>query len=131
MESAQIFTGWVRHIFDADQFSREFVVANYDSEIMKENMKAEKKTFPKALRIKANIKNGAAKQIDSISEGDKVVVEFYQGGVEGVSKSTGKYYAINELNLAKQKGITILEKAPQSVEEAQPEPADDDNIPFL
>lgn len=130
MESAQSFTGWVRHIFDADQYSREFVVANYDSDITKENMRAEKKTFPKALRIKANIKNGAANQIDSISEGDKVVVEFYQGGVEGISKSTGKYYAINELNLAKQNGITILEKATQENAEAKPEPDNDDDIPF-
>lgn len=130
MESAQSFTGWVRHIFDADTYSREFVVANYDSDVAKENMRSEKKTFPKALRIKANIKNGAASQIDSISEGDKVTVEFYQGGVEGVSKSTGKYYAINELNLAKQKGITILEKAPKPDDGAHPEPDNDDDIPF-
>lgn len=128
MESVQQFTGYVRKILPPTEYGAEFVVANYKSETDKENMKANKK-FPVALKIKANIKNGASKQLDSINEGDKISVEFYLGGIEGVSKSSGKYYAINELMLAKQKGITVLEKAEREEPEAEVSP-DDDDIPF-
>lgn len=128
MESAQQFTGYVRKILPPSEYGAEFVVANYKSETVKENMRANKK-FPVALKIKANIKNGASKQLESISEGDKVIVEFYLGGIEGVSKSTGKYYAINELMLAKQKGITVLERAEREEPQTEESP-DDDDIPF-
>jgi len=131
MQQAMSFTGYVKHIFDADQYSREFVVANYKNELEKENLKTAKTDYPRAFKIKANIKNGSANQVDCIGEGDKIIVEFYPSGIEGVSKRTGKYYAINEYLLAKNKGITIVERAlPPEQIEAQPEPDNDDDIPF-
>lgn len=129
MESTT-FTGWVRHIFDATEYRQDIVVANYADERMKDAIKSEKKSFPRALRISANVKNGAYKQLEGLNEGDKVKVTFFLGGVEGISKSKNTYYAINELLLAKQDGIEVLERAEVSHEDSSENDEIPDDIPF-
>lgn len=124
------FVGYVRHIFDKGDYGHEFVVANYGSESEMEDMRYSKKEIPVALKFRANVKNGAAEQVKGISDGDKVKVRYFLCGREGTSRSTGKYYAITELNVAKKDGIEIIEKAkveePETVEpEVMPE-----DIPF-
>lgn len=125
----QTFTGWVEHIFEPTQYDKQIVVRNYKDDDAKEAMKNDKKDFPTVLCFKANIKNGAADQLDGILEGDKIEVTFMLSGMSGVSKKTGNYYCINSLMIVKQNGIKVLEKIQGTAQESA---SDDDfsDIPF-
>lgn len=124
----QTFTGWVEHIFEPTQYDKQIVVRNYKDDDAKEAMKEDKKDFPTVLCFKANIKNGAANQLDDILEGDKVEITFMLSGMSGVSKKTGNYYCINSLMILKQNGVKILEKV--AGERHETASIDDDDIPF-
>ena len=127
----QTFTGYVEHIFPPTQYDCEIAVRNYQDESSIEAMK-KAKDYPRTLKFSASIKSGCSKQLENVRVGDKVVVEFYLFGSSGTSKSSGKYYCINKLNIAKTNGITILERHspdPEVQEGEESEPVVDD-IPF-
>lgn len=124
----QTFIGWVEHIFEPTQYDKQIVVRNYKDDEAKEIMKSEKQ-IPLVLCFKANIKNGAADQLDGILEGDKVEITFMLSGISGISKNTGNYYCINSLMILKQNGVKILEKVAGERHETVMAD-DDDSIPF-
>lgn len=121
------FVGWVEKILPADNYSREFVVRDY-----RDDNDPDKPKFPNAFTFKASVANGASLQLDDVEEGDKVAVTFFLTGRSGLARTSGKYYHINTLNIAKDKGVVVLEKVvkPES-EQKQEEPEDDDQgLPF-
>ena len=122
------FTGYVDHIFDADEYEQRIAVRNYRDATAMEAMKQEK-DYPRCLCFSASVKNGCSDQLKDLHEGDQIVVTFYLYGSSGVSKKTGNYWCINKLNIAKKTGIQILERAPRQ-EEQQGEESDPDDIPF-
>lgn len=125
---AQTFTGYVEHIFPPTKYEAEIAVRNYQDETCIEAMKREKE-YPMTLKFSASIKSGCAEQLEKIGVGDKVVVQFYLYGSSGNSKSTGNYYCINKLNIAKKEGITLIEKHSKTDSDNSSEPIVDD-IPF-
>lgn len=125
---AQTFTGYVEHVFPPTQYDAEIAVRNYQDETCIEAMKKERE-FPVTLKFTASVKNGCAEQLEKIDVGDKVVVQFYIYGSSGTSKSTGNYYCINKLSIAKKDGITLIEKHSKKDSDDSTEPVVDD-IPF-
>ena len=103
------FTGWVDHIFEPTQYDMEFSVRNYEDETAREAMIRDK-NYPQTLKFTASVKSGAAKQLEGVGVGDRIVVRFFLYGSSGVSKSSGNYYCINKLNISKKDGITVLER---------------------
>lgn len=128
---AASFTGYIEYIGEAGDFDQQISVRNYRDDAEAEKMKQDKQVFPVCLMFTANVKNGCNAQLEGLHVGDKIVVEYYLHGVSGVSKKSNKYYCINKLNIAKTKGITVIERA--KVDEEQPSPDDTDvadDIPF-
>lgn len=123
---AMTFTGYVDHIFDADQYEQRIAVRNYRDATAMEAMK-QTKDYPRCLCFSASVKNGCVEQLKDLHEGDKIVVTFYLYGSSGVSQKTGNYWCINKLNIAKKAGIQILERAPKQAVEEESDP---DDIPF-
>lgn len=124
---AMTFTGYVDHIFDADEYEKRIAVRNYRDATAMEAMK-QTKDYPRCLCFSASVKNGCVDQLKDLHVGDKIVVTFYLYGSSGVSKKTQNYWCINKLNIAKKAGIQILERAPHQEEPAPDEVPDD--IPF-
>lgn len=127
------FTGWVEQTFEPDQYSRDIVVSNYNGvagkQTMMQDFKDKKsKDYPISLRLKAGIKSGAASQLDGVCVGDKVSVSFCVSGKSGISKKTGSYYCINELNICKKDGLVVLDKQTTSPQVAVQ--AEDFDVPF-
>ena len=120
------FVGWVEKICDADQYNRDFVVRDY-----KDDNDPEKPKYPTALTFRAAVKSGASLQLDDVNEGDKVAVTFFLTGKSGISKA-GKYYHINALNIAKDKGVVVLERAAVAETPAEEQGADEpaEDLPF-
>ena len=129
MESSK-FIGWVSHIFDANDFDQNFVVANYKDEESKQEL-VSMKGYPECRKFTLNVKNGSNAQIDGIHVGDKIQVVFFIHGNQGISKKTGKYFCVNTLNVAKKNGIVILEQVVRA-EEREPDAMDADgmDVPF-
>lgn len=128
---AMKFVGWVEKILPAGDYDQKFVVTNYRNEDAKKLMK-EQKEFPNALMFAANVKNGSNSQLDDLHEGDKVEVKFFLAGRSGISKKN-TYYCVNNLNIAKKDGITIVERVKvDPAGQPQPVSADDEDldIPF-
>lgn len=124
---AMTFTGYVDHIFDADEYEKRIAVRNYRDATAMKAMK-QTKDYPRCLCFSASVKNGCVDQLKDLHVGDKIVVTFYLYGSSGVSKKTQNYWCINKLNVAKKAGIQILERAPHQEESAPDEVPDD--IPF-
>lgn len=124
------FTGWVEKILPATDFEQRFVVANYRNETAKQAMK-QAHEFPNALMFTLSVRNGANAQLDDISEGDKIEVKYFLAGKSGTSPRTGKYYCINNLNVAKTNGLTLIDRRERDPKN-QPSLMDapDDDIPF-
>lgn len=122
---AMSFTGWVEKIPEVGQYDREIVVRNWKDEKTKNNLK----DLPSALTFKVGSQSAYYQMIDDLVEGDHVVIQFYLMGKSGISKA-GKYYHINELRIAKNKGIEVLAKV-QRVAAVHADDADDgSDIPF-
>lgn len=117
------FTGWIEKILPANDYRQEIVVRDYENESTKEK-------FSNTLTFSFGVKNGAVRQMDGIGEGDKVQIAYYVTGKAGVSK-TGKYYHINELNVAKMNGIRVLAKAHNAPDVEDPQIEDDGSVDAL
>jgi hypothetical protein len=116
------FTGWVDHIFPRGQYGQEFSVRDHKDD-------SDKTKYPTTLRF--NVSNKCGSMVDSLGKGDKVKVKFYLTGASGIGKNG--YYAINKLNVAKEGGITILEKARILNDSAEVNNADEggeEDLPF-
>lgn len=125
------FTGWIEKILPANDYEQKVVVTNYRNETAKKLM-IEQKEFPNSLCFSFGVKNGANAQLDNVKEGDKVEVKFFLSGNSGISKTSGKYYAVNNLRCAKKDGITLIERATVSPD-GQPRVVSDidpEDIPF-
>lgn len=120
------FVGWVEKVFDADMYSREFVVRDF-----KNDEDPQKPKYPTWLTFKASVKNGSSIQLDNVDVGDKVQVEFYLTGKAGVSHA-GKYYHINSLQVAKDGGVIVIEKSavPNDADKEDESTSDGDELPF-
>lgn len=120
MIEAQEFTGWVEKIYEPTEYGQEFTVRDY-----KDKMEAPK--FPQCLKFNAS--NKCKSQLMGVVEGDKIKVRFYLHGVSGEGRNG--YYCIVKLNVAKDGGITIVEKAPVIPEvDVEHGPAADEELPF-
>ena len=127
---AQSFTGYVDHIFEADEYEKRIAVRNYRDSSAMEAMK-QTKDYPRCLCFSASVKNGCADQLDGLNVGDKVIVTFYLYGSCGISKKTNNYWCINKLNIAKKAGVQVVERAKvEQEEQSQEEDEVADDIPF-
>lgn len=119
------FTGWVEHIFDPDDYRWEFSVTDCDPE-NPGNVK-----WPSTLKFTTSKKTGTSALVENIGIGDKITVAYYLVGKSGTSKKSGKYFCFNELAVARNNGIRMIEK--KSVTNNAEPPADDDggeDLPF-
>jgi hypothetical protein len=115
------FIGWIEHIFPKSQYGQEFSVRDHKDD-------SDKPKYPTTLRF--NVSNKCGAMADSLSKGDKVKVKFYLSGSSGIGKNG--YYSINKLNVAKDGGITILEKAVilKDSAEVNDDINDNEDLPF-
>jgi len=126
---AQKFTGWVEKVIKDGDYDHKLVVTNARDADMAAQMKASKKEWPITLMFNLSVKSGCSEQLNGINVGDKVVVTFYISGKSGVSRTSGKYYCINSLNVGKKDGLVLLERG-SAAKAQEPSPADTDDIPF-
>ncbi len=116
---ASTFTGWIDHIFPAGQYGQEIAVRDYATE-------DERPKFPTVLKFRIGTK--CEFRTDNLAIGDKVNVKYYLSGKAGIGKNG--YYCIVSLNVAKQDGIVVVERAPE------PDPVDsvskeeEEELPF-
>lgn len=114
------FTGWVEKIYEETEYGKEFTVRDYKDD-------SDRGKFPQCLKFKAS--NRCKSQILGLNVGDKVRIRYFVYGVSGEGRNG--YYCIVNLNIAKDGGVTILEKAKQmeSIEQEE-EQQDNDELPF-
>jgi hypothetical protein len=99
------FTGWVEHIFDKGQFGWDFAVTDADPD------NPEKSKWPTTLKFTTSTRTGTSALVENLDKGDKVTVAYYLVGKSGTSKKTGMYYCVNELCVARNNGIRMLQKS--------------------
>lgn len=119
------FTGWVDHIFDRGKFGWDFSVTDVDPE------NPEKTKWPQTFKFTTSDKTGTSSLIDNLEKGDKITVAYYLVGKSGISKKTGMYYCVNELCVARNNGVRIIQKNSDVQEEAASDQTEDPNdLPF-
>ena len=117
------FVGWVEHIFPATKYGLEFSARDHRDE-------SDRPQYP--ITLKFNVGTKALPQVSSMNIGDKVSVRYFITGVSGNGRNG--YYAINKLNVAKNDGVTIIQRSSVEHQESGSrniqEAANEDDLPF-